>query len=356
MDDIQQQIDRTKLILNNSDSGDLLLLTYMASRLHLLRELTSRDYDDFFTARAQYSSWCQEQQHLYLQLAQESLQNQEKLSQISKLIRNLCFEQTKDFLLQVTDHTCRSSNINTMVEENMSLGDDEMKRMVIQFKITPKLSFDSLTEGGEKIVRQYSNSYGPLPSSSSALPISFSSQTSLPSTPRQPTQSSEIKEERARAKTLFSTQGTPQEQRERVEERVPRSAQSSPRLAVVSSPRLTAVPSPGLAHSSPGLAQSSPHLTLPLLSLDEFERDLTVSLSEYEQNVCSTMERLSQMSLEAIRKKFIDIRATEGEDNSLSPSPSLTELTSRRRSALCRRDTNKNHSEGLSCFHKCRVF
>jgi hypothetical protein len=307
MDDIQQQIDRTKLILHNSDSGDLLLLTYMAARLYLLRELTSRDYDDFFTARAQYSSWCQEQQQLYLHLVQESLQSQDKLSTISKLIQNLCFEQTKDFLLSLTE---QKMNPPTPLSLSSSANSNtQSSEMTIQFKITPKLSFEQLAEGGEKIIKQYFTSG---PSSSTVPPLALSTQSSFPSLPSSSRHSSQSYEERS-------------PQLERTEEgggTTPTlSAKSTPRpSSIITSPRLGSAvssPRPGSTMSSPRLSSSPPSrhipdMSLPLLSLSEFERDLTVSLSEYEQNVCNTMERLSEMSLEAIRKKFIDIHATEG--------------------------------------------
>lgn len=298
MDDLQQQIDRAKLILHNNpdDSGDLLLLNYMASRLYLLKELTSRDYDDFFTARAQYSSWCNEQQQLYLQLGKESLFYQKKYLKISKLIQKLSFEQTKRFLYQITlqpleptpfldslptSYTDSSPPPNPpQLSSNTSssshtYGSDQGNKKTIQFRVRTKLSFEKLTEEGKHLVSKYSNNFGHTPHVSPRPAIS-----SLSNTPR--------------------ATSSPMERSQSMERSV-----SSPQIT----PRVE-LPSP--VTNAPVSPSPSPIENLGSL-LSEFERELTVSLSEYEQNVCDTMENLSQMSLEAIRKKFINLNDTNGQ-------------------------------------------
>jgi hypothetical protein len=315
MDDLQQQIDRTKLILHNNsnDSGDLLLLNYLASRLYLLKELTSRDYDDFFTARAQYSSWCNEQQQLYLQLGKESLFHQKKILKISKLIQKLSFEQTKRFLFQISNQqpslplppspshlspnpssSSFSSSSHTHAAHDPHSSEETttgIKKM-IQFRVQTKLSFEKLSEEGKYLVAQYSNNFGhtsPAPQSSPrpAIPSLSSTRQTSPM---------------AVAGTVDRTQSMD-------------SRDETKRSVSSSSPQITPrVELPSLAATAP-LSPSPPPSPIENLGslLSDFEKELTLSLSEYEQSVCDTMENLSQMSLEAIRKKFVDLNDTDGE-------------------------------------------
>jgi hypothetical protein len=329
MDDLQQQIDRTKLILRNSsttdthsvvDSGDLLLLNYMASRLYLLKELTSRDYDDFFTARAQYSSWCNDQQQLYLTLGKESLFHQQKYLKISKLIHNLAFEQSKRFLFQITQPSDSHSEhplpplLSTQLPTSSYAAASEEMKKVIHFKVRTKLSFDQLAEEGKLVMAQCSNHHLASHSASSPSPLTHPVAISAPLSARTHTSTSPrtgivttIGRERSQttdSSLLFHHKDRDWD-REEVKSSSQRSALSSPQIT----PRAGELPSPE-ATSAPPTPPSIENLG-SLLS--EFERELTTSLSEYEQNVCSTMESLSQMSLEAIRKKFVALNDTNGE-------------------------------------------
>ena len=54
---LKQTLDRCEYILNNADSADLIRLNYLACKLHLLRDITAKNYEDFFAARGNYASW-----------------------------------------------------------------------------------------------------------------------------------------------------------------------------------------------------------------------------------------------------------------------------------------------------------
>jgi hypothetical protein len=246
MEDLQQQIDRTKCILNNADSGDLLLLNYMASRLYLIRELTSRDYDDFFLARAQYSTWCLEQQKYYIQIARNSLGNQKALLNISKTAQNACHEQAREFLGDITSPSLVTSS---SIETQSSSSD-------IKFIVETKVTFDSLIEEGKNLV------------SNSSLAELHSAASSVSLSP----------------------------QKQQISLSKPQSFDSPIPIAEVKVD-----------------TQSAPSLDDSINSLAPFKDDLAASLSQFEQNVCDTMERLSQLSLKAIRKKFIDLKSIDGE-------------------------------------------
>ena len=281
MEDLQQQIDRTKCILNNYDSGDLLLLNYMASRLYLLRELTSRDYDDFFTARAQYSSWCKEQQQLYIQITENSLNNQKVYLDIAKIAQNTTFEQTKQFL---TDITRPSDAYGTQ---------DEINKLNIQFKVHQKLSFDDLSHDGEKVIDKYSELSFP---SSNPIPLSIPNLTKISSkSPEKQTDDENLNQE--------------------INDKSPSQVQSQHESNSLS-PRLLDSPSDSISNIDIPTSPISTEIIVPEnklpISLTEYKQDLTGSLNQYEQIVCNTMERFSELALQGIRKKFANLKDTEG--------------------------------------------
>ncbi len=98
-DDIQQQLDRTRNLLANQSSGDLLLLSYLGSRLQLLRELTTGD--DFFNARAKYASWCLQQHSQLMENAKKHLTATKLALEVNHALRDECFHQCRAFLKDV---------------------------------------------------------------------------------------------------------------------------------------------------------------------------------------------------------------------------------------------------------------
>lgn len=312
MEDLQQQIDRTKCILNNYDSGDLLLLNYMASRLFLLRELTSRDYDDFFTARAQYSTWCKEQQQLYLQITENSLNNQKIYLNIAKTAQNTGFEQTKRFLSDIT----RPSDFNGT--------SDEIHKFTTQFKVNQKLSFDVLSSEGEKVIDKYSELS--FPSSNPVAPptpITIHQKTPSKSPEKHHFENhnnnnnnepilqtppkthiiivgDENNNNRQSPAQLQSKELSQDESNSLSPRKVESQSHSnSPSMIVSSSP---------ITSSTPIIPEEN---KLPI-SLIEYQQDLASSLNHYEQHVCNTMEKFSELALQGIRKKFTNLRGTEG--------------------------------------------
>lgn len=70
---VKHKLDRTENILNNPLSADLLRLNYMASKLFLLRDITSKNYEDYFSARGHYSAWNSDHQAKYMVTTNQAL-------------------------------------------------------------------------------------------------------------------------------------------------------------------------------------------------------------------------------------------------------------------------------------------
>lgn len=115
MEDLQQQLDRTKCVMMHPNSGDLMLLHHTAARLHLLRELTSRTFDDFFSARAQYSSWCRAQQNAYKSQAKKTLSEIKVKSEKNRAAQEEAIVRCRQFLKDVTTPDA-ISDISTQVK------------------------------------------------------------------------------------------------------------------------------------------------------------------------------------------------------------------------------------------------
>lgn len=73
MQNLKQKLDRTRNILNNPQSADLLRLNFMSSKLFLLRDITSKNYEDYFTARGNYTTWSLEHQSRYTATTNQAL-------------------------------------------------------------------------------------------------------------------------------------------------------------------------------------------------------------------------------------------------------------------------------------------
>lgn len=75
MQNLKQKLDRTENILNNPHSADLLRLNYMASKLFLLRDITSKNYEDYFSARGNYATWSLDHQARYTATVNQALEH-----------------------------------------------------------------------------------------------------------------------------------------------------------------------------------------------------------------------------------------------------------------------------------------
>jgi hypothetical protein len=149
MEDMQQQLDRTKSVLLNPQSGDLLLLQYMACRLHLLRELTSGDYDDFFSARAQYSTWCTAQQQLYKETALKSLEGLQKEVELIRSSQEDALLQSKSFLKAITATIASDASPDrSRLSASMACASPH----AIVFNVKHVDSFTSIEESGNRIL------------------------------------------------------------------------------------------------------------------------------------------------------------------------------------------------------------
>jgi hypothetical protein len=102
MEDLQQQLDRTKCVMMHPNSGDLMLLHHTAARLYLLRELTARTFDDFFSARAQYSTWCRAQQNAYKSQAKKTLSEIKVKAEKNRAAQEEAVVRCRQFLNDVT--------------------------------------------------------------------------------------------------------------------------------------------------------------------------------------------------------------------------------------------------------------
>ena len=78
MQNLKQKLDRTENILNNPQSADLLRLNYMASKLFLLRDITSKNYEDYFSARGNYATWSLDHQTRYTATTNKALEHARK--------------------------------------------------------------------------------------------------------------------------------------------------------------------------------------------------------------------------------------------------------------------------------------
>mmetsp|Transcript_8333 Transcript_8333/g.14121 ORF Transcript_8333/g.14121 Transcript_8333/m.14121 type:complete len:573 (+) Transcript_8333:40-1758(+) len=73
LQNVKQKLDRTRNLLNHPRSADLLRLNYLASKLFLLRDITSKNYEDYFTARGNYTTWSLEHQSRYTTATNQAL-------------------------------------------------------------------------------------------------------------------------------------------------------------------------------------------------------------------------------------------------------------------------------------------
>jgi hypothetical protein len=77
MQNLKQKLDRTDNILHHnsrrSRSADLLRLNYMASKLFFLRDITSKNYEDYFSARGNYATWSLDHQSRYSSITNQAL-------------------------------------------------------------------------------------------------------------------------------------------------------------------------------------------------------------------------------------------------------------------------------------------
>ena len=146
-DDLQQQLDRTRCIMTNTSSGDLMLLQHTAGRLHLLRELTSRTFDDFFSARAQYSSWCRAQQNAYKAQAKRSLAEIKVKSEVARAAQEDALLKCRQFLKDITvPPTADATAASTTRRRRLSLSRAPPPSPQVSFSAPLAMSFQEQQE------------------------------------------------------------------------------------------------------------------------------------------------------------------------------------------------------------------
>mmetsp|Transcript_20112 Transcript_20112/g.28913 ORF Transcript_20112/g.28913 Transcript_20112/m.28913 type:complete len:583 (+) Transcript_20112:66-1814(+) len=325
MEDLQQQLDRTRCMLENPDSGDLLLLNYMASRLHLLRELTSRNYDDFFSARAQYSAWCRGLQNMYKEHATRCLEEIKATRQSSRAMQEESLLKCRTFLREITSCDIgagitsdsaggRGSTRGPRTKRRLSLS-QTLPTVHSGFYAPTSLSFDELWERGDEII-----SAKQAEKAVSHTPVKNVGEISEVEEP--PFANVQETKTAAVTPTIESTTA-----RGINSERI-----SGPSLEVqmtrdrpVLSTRVLSTRKPPralrqkvrtkdgvLSCDAPAFSRDSFDKVPPIHgSLDGLRKDIAERLQEFEKEVCDKMEKISELSMMAIRKKFVGMNETE---------------------------------------------